>query len=127
MQKSKAILQGKCPRCRKGDLFVFPAYNYLKFNKMHSGCSCCRTGFQIEPGFYLGAMYFSYAFVVSIVVVESILLYFILNDPGIWTYFAFILMTVLGLLPWIFRYSRILFLYLFGGIYFDPSVKLKNC
>jgi len=94
---------------------------------MHSRCECCGVDLLIEPGFYFGAMYFSYAFVLGIVGVESILLYFVLNNPGTWTYFTFILMTVLGLLPWIFRCSRILFLHLFGGITFDPNVKLKNC
>ena len=51
MQKHKAILQGKCPSCRKGDLFIFPAYNFLKFQKWKGGdheistflSYCCRS------------------------------------------------------------------------------------
>lgn len=127
MQKRRAILQGKCPRCRKGPLFQYPAYNYFKFSKMHNTCQCCDAGLQVEPGFYFGAMYFSYAFVVGIMVVESLFLYFLLNNPSSWTYFTFIFATVILLLPWIFRYSRILFLHLFGGISYDPKVKVKNC
>lgn len=127
MNKFKVILQGKCPRCRKGDLFVYPAHHYSKFQQMHTDCKCCGVNFYIEPGFYFGAMYFSYAFVVAIVFIESSILYFVFGDPDMLIYLSINVISILLLLPFFFRYSRILFLHLFGGISFDPSAKLKNC
>ena len=127
MRKFEAILQGKCPRCRKGELFLYPAHHYLKFHQMHTDCKCCGVSFYVEPGFYFGAMYFSYAFVVATVFIESSILYFVFGNPDVWIYLFASVTSILLLLPLIFRYSRILFLHLFGGISFDPSAKLKNC
>ena len=106
---------------------MYPVYNFRKFYKMHSVCNCCGQNYKIEPGFYLGAMYFSYAFVVATVILEGVLIYFTLNDPAVWIYTTVIMSSVVLFTPVFFRYSRILFLHLFGGISFDPSLNLKNC
>lgn len=126
MQRRAALFKSKCPRCRQGNMFKNPAYS-LKFYEMDENCQCCGVSFQVEPGFYFGAMYFSYAFVVAIVTVESVILYFLFNDPEMEVYAITSIGSVLLLLPLLFRYSRVLFLHLFGGISYNPSVKTKNC
>ena len=126
MQKQKAIYKCKCPRCRQGDMFKNPSYS-PKFYEMDENCQCCGLRFQIEPGFYFGAMYFSYAFVVAIVIIESAIIYFLFNDPQMGVYTISSIASVVLLLPLLFRYSRVLFLHLFGGISYNPSVKTKNC
>ena len=51
----------KCPKCRKGDLFINSNPYVLKhLNKMNKRCSSCDLKFVIEPGFYQGAAYVSY-------------------------------------------------------------------
>ncbi len=49
----------KCPKCRKGDLFIKP-FNWKKPLNMPSNCEVCNQNFMPEPGFYYGAMFMSY-------------------------------------------------------------------
>ena len=87
---------------------------------MNEKCSVCDLRFEVEPGFFYGAMYISYAFSVAILVIIGILLAVFL-DPPVWVYMTSVSLAVRLLLPFTFRYSRILFLYWFGGIHFDPK------
>jgi hypothetical protein len=50
-----------------------------------------------------------------------------LDDLSTTMYLLVTISSIILLLPIIFRYSRILFLHLFGGISFDSSVIDKNC
>jgi len=57
----------KCPRCRKGKMFVDRNAWHLKNTlKMNKACPVCNQPFDIEPGFYFGAGYVSYALTVAI-------------------------------------------------------------
>ena len=48
------ILKLKCPKCRKGDLFVKNNPYILKsLNVMRKRCSVCNLKYAIEPGFFL--------------------------------------------------------------------------
>lgn len=120
--KLEGILQGKCPRCRAGNMFKHSAYNLSKFTKMHEHCPLCGLRFELEPGFFFGAMYISYAFSVAIFVAIGVALS-VLGDFPLWVYIAGIIGSTLLLLPLLFRYSRILFLYFFGGIHFDAKIR----
>lgn len=111
----KAILEQRCPRCREGKLFQKPTYGSLGFYKMKPQCEVCEQVLDPEPGFYFGAMYISYAFIVAISVSSWVALYILFN-PAFSTYVVVILTANVVLLPLIFRYSRTLFLYGFGGI-----------
>lgn len=120
MSKTSAILGGKCPKCRKGKLFPFAAYNIPKFAQMNETCPKCNVSLVPEPGFYIGAMYISYAFSVAIFVTVGVILWYF-EISSVVTFISVILAAVILLLPLLFRYSRILFLHLFGGIDFDAK------
>lgn len=61
------VLACKCPRCRRGDMFkTNNAYNLRSFMKMNDKCEVCGQVFDMEPGFYYGTSYVSYAFTVAI-------------------------------------------------------------
>lgn len=92
---------------------------------MHKHCPCCELRFEVEPGFFFGAMYISYAFSVALVVTIGMVLYW-LGDPEVWTYILLVSAGLLLFYPAMFRYSRILFLHLFGGINFDPESRCKT-
>lgn len=116
-----ALLQGKCPRCREGNIFKHRASHVLKFSEMHTHCQVCGISFEPEPGFYYGAMFISYAFTVAIMVGISLVVYITVAPASDWVY---ILSSVIGTIlcvPWMFRYSRISFLFWFGGIKYDPN------
>ena len=114
-----AILKAKCPKCRQGDMFVYPLRNLTRFSQMNSHCSVCKLRFEVEPGFFIGAMYVSYAMSLGIFVVVSTFIYFVFNNPAFHFYIIGIPLVVLILLPLMYRYSRVLFLHLFGGINYD--------
>ena len=66
--KSGALLAGKCPRCRQGKMFPYPAYDLKRFAKMNEDCPVCGLHFEREPGFFVGAMYVNYALAVALFV-----------------------------------------------------------
>jgi len=48
-----------CPRCRTGRIFSTTIFRI--FPKMNERCPACGLKFEREQGYFLGAMYFSYA------------------------------------------------------------------
>src|SRR6266852_6724889 len=54
-----SILQQRCPRCRMGGIFRYSIFR--GFPKMCERCPVCDLKFEREPGYFLGAMYFSFA------------------------------------------------------------------
>jgi hypothetical protein len=88
---------------------------------MNKECPVCGQDFEVEPGFYYGSMYISYALTLSVIIPSIIATYFLLKDPAVWVYLSIISVLLSGLAPLCFRYSRILMLYWFGFI--RPDVK----
>lgn len=101
-------------------MFAFPVTSLTKFNKMNDQCPRCGVRLEPEPGFYQGAMYVGYAFTVAVMVVVGLLLY-VLGDPSEWVYIGVVIGLMILLAPLNYRYSRIVYLYAFGGIKYDPG------
>jgi uncharacterized protein (DUF983 family) len=99
----------KCPRCGVGEVFGYSILNPIKFAETHQACSHCQLTYQPEPGFFFGAMYWSYAMIVALIVTMSVIFsVFDAFDYAIWGIPVAIVLS----LPVIFRYSRMLMLYL---------------
>ncbi|WP_246205986.1 DUF983 domain-containing protein [Fulvivirga aurantia] len=92
---------------------------------MNKKCEHCGLHFEVEPGFFIGAMYISYAFSVAMLVAVGVALT-VLFDPPVWVYLVSVTSVTILLLPFSFRYSRILFLHWFGGIDFDPAKRVTQ-
>lgn len=118
--KAEAIVRCRCPRCRKGKMFQYPAF-HPKFAKMNKRCPVCNLQFEIEPGFFWGAMYFSYALNVAEMVAVAILTGMIFENPGPWLYVAVLVAAIILFMPWNFRYARVLMLHWISPIKFDHS------
>jgi hypothetical protein len=88
---------------------------------MNEACPHCGVRLEPEPGFYQGAMYVGYAFTVVVLVTIGIILY-LLGDPSEWVYIGVIIGIMLLLSPLNYRYSRIVYLYFFGGIKYKPHL-----
>lgn len=83
---------------------------------MHKTCPKCGQDFMPEPGFYFGAMYFSYAINVALMVTFGVAIEVLFNpEEVIWTLVSVLLPPVL-LVPWNFRISRAIMLYTLGGV-----------
>lgn len=113
----KHLLSLKCPRCHEGNLFVNKWYNLSNGNKMVKECSVCGQRTELEPGFYQGTGYVSYALTVGFSIITFIIWtlitgYSFKNKEIFWwlpmNIFALILMQ-----PWLMRLSRVLWLTMF--------------
>ena len=78
---------------------------------MHEDCPHCSYHFEKEPGFFVGAMYVSYALALAESVAVYLPIQYFTTDPAL---LVFIIVAVVGPLTLInFRYSRILWMYMF--------------
>ncbi|MBX3256605.1 MAG: DUF983 domain-containing protein [Chitinophagaceae bacterium] len=68
-----SVLDNRCPRCRRGKLFVESNPYKLKSTvKMNPGCPVCGQPTDIEVGFYYGTAYVSYALAIGVSVTTFI-------------------------------------------------------
>jgi uncharacterized protein (DUF983 family) len=60
------IFNQRCPHCRQGELFkVKNPYRLKTLFDMYDNCPVCGQRTEIEPGFYYGTSYVSYALTVA--------------------------------------------------------------
>lgn len=119
--KLNAIAGCKCPRCRKGEMFKHKLLS-TKFMAMHKNCPVCGLEFEVEPSFFQGAMYVSYAFSVAMFITVFIFTTIVFNKPNIEVYLINISTVVILSVPFLFRYSRSIYLHLFGGVTYNPNI-----
>lgn len=116
-----AILEGKCPRCRKGKIFPVAIFSFKRLSAVNHNCPNCGAVLEPEPDFYYGAMYVSYALSVALVINVMIILNFVFGDPDVWVYIVSVAGANLLLLPIMLRYSKVLYLYAAGKLKYDPK------
>jgi uncharacterized protein (DUF983 family) len=99
-----AALKERCPRCREGAIFRGRV-------TMNDTCPLCGLRFEREQGYFMGAMYFSYALSLPMLGVLILIGYLLLTNLRI--EFTILLATVayLPFVPMVFRYSRVLWIY----------------
>lgn len=97
-------------------MFPKPITSFKHFGDMNSECPVCKQDFRIEPGFYFGASYFSYAFNVVFIFIFGGIYFIWFADQSPWYLIgAIVAFTVLAI-PVNYRYSRTFMLHLFGGV-----------
>ena len=113
---SKLIM--KCPSCHKGNMFtnkgIFPLNDLLK---MPERCPVCNQKYEIEVGFWYGTGSVSYSISVGTIFIIAILyaltVGFSYKNNSIYFFIGVMIATLAILQPWIMRYSRVLYLYVF--------------
>jgi uncharacterized protein (DUF983 family) len=116
--KLYSILTGSCPKCHHESMYMEPnPYRIPELFRMHERCSRCKTRYKIEPSFFYGAMYVSYAVGVGFAFLVFTVFYLLL-DTNLVTTFIAIVITLILLLPVIIRLSRNIWINLF--IHYDP-------
>lgn len=112
--KLYSIFTGLCPVCHKGEMYKQPnAYKTFKILEMHEYCSSCNLRFNMEPSFFFGAMYVSYAVGVAIAIATFIISYFFIGMDRNYTFLTITLVLV-ALLPLILRISRNIWINIFA-------------
>ncbi|EAQ48066.1 hypothetical protein MED217_03580 [Leeuwenhoekiella blandensis MED217] len=86
--------------------------------KMHERCSHCDTKYKIEPSFFYGAMYVSYAVGIAFAVAAFIISYYFLGSSLV-TAFVAIIGTLFVFAPIIMRLSRNIWI----NFFFDYDVQ----
>lgn len=120
-----SVFKGKCPVCHVGDAFESnEVYNLRKFDKMPERCSHCGHKFEIETGFWIGAMYVSYGITVAISVATFVLTHLIYPQASVWLAISLIVIVVIGMAPITYRSSRLIWMNFFT--HFDPLKAKKT-
>jgi len=104
--KLYSIFTGTCPVCQEQSMYrESNPYKLSQVFKMHQRCSNCGTKYKIEPSFFYGAMYVSYAVGIAFSVAAFIIAYIFLNATLLASFFA-IVGTLIVFMPVIMRLSR---------------------
>lgn len=109
------IFNNKCPNCENGKVFRDKSFYFsVGYPKMNDNCPSCQYKFEIEPGFFIGALYVSYALTIG----ESIVTYLIAQqffDKLFDLRIILVVLPVLLLLTFInIRLSRMMWMYIFA-------------
>lgn len=88
---------------------------------MYEFCEVCGQPFELETGFYWGAMYISYAMTAGWAIIHMVLFYLIFGNQLLYYYLPFLVVTLILLNPLFFRLSRSAYLAMF--VYYNPRWK----
>ncbi|MCU0390485.1 MAG: DUF983 domain-containing protein [Thermoflexibacter sp.] len=127
-----SIANCQCPRCRQGNIFTHSTFNLAQFTKMNERCPSCNFKFEIEPGFFVGAMYIGYAMSIAVFTTVCVAIVILSNFFGFATsvmmYVSSIIIATIVMIPINFRYSRVLMIYWFGGeqAKYNPELASQN-
>ncbi|GAA4308170.1 DUF983 domain-containing protein [Christiangramia aestuarii] len=111
--KIYSIITGTCPVCQEESMYIEDnPYKMYKVFQMHERCSNCGTKYKIEPSFFYGAMYVSYAVGIAFAVAAFIISYVFLNASLLGAFFS-IVGTLVAFMPMIMRLSRNIWINLF--------------
>ncbi len=116
-----SLLTLRCPRCRRGDMFTH-SNAYGKFSlkyimKMPERCPVCKQKYDMEPGFWYGTGYVSYALTVALSVATFVAWWVLIGvsstDNRIFYWLGVNGFLLVVLQPYLMRLSRTLYLYFF--------------
>ncbi len=117
-----AIIKGKCPKCRVGNIYTKPIYS-LTGQKIHDHCPHCGMTYEREPGYFYAAMYVSYAFIVAELVTLAVATSILTGSDDPWLYIIILLVVVGVLAPFNLRYSKVILLHwLTPGLHYHPEL-----
>lgn len=107
-----SILHEKCPNCNKSYVY-YPTKSIFHIPKMKVKCDCCSYKFDREPGYFLGAMYISYAIAVFLGIVTFVLLYFLFPNLSFNWIIAILAFVMIATAKKNYKLSRIIYIHIF--------------
>ena len=113
--KLYSILTGTCPKCHNESMYIDKnPYHLGSLFEMRERCSHCNTKYKIEPSFFYGAMYVSYAVGIAFAFAAFVIAYLFIGTSLVNTFIA-IVGTMIGFMPLIIRLSRNIWINFFIG------------
>lgn len=111
--KIYGIFTGACPKCHQESMYQnknpYALNDVLKINET---CSHCNTRYRMEPSFFFGSMFVSYAVGIAFAIAAFLISYLIL-ETSLLTAFFIIVGTLVVFAPIIMRLSRNIWINLF--------------
>ena len=109
---AKSMITLKCPRCRQGNLFnTGGLFNFNKILDMPDKCDHCGQTFELEPGFWIGALWTSYPLVIAIEI-PFLLMALLSKSISPWLSFSFMLLAFVVFYPLMLRLGRSLWIHI---------------
>ena len=116
-----SMLTMKCPRCRCGPMFKDKnPYKRLKLSHifdMYDNCPVCNQKYDLEPGFWYGTGYVSYALAVAVsattFVAWLVLIGVSTDDNRIFWWLGLNAVLLVVIQPWLMRLSRVIYMRFF--------------
>lgn len=122
--KLYSILTGKCPVCQMESMYINKnPYILADVLKIHDHCSHCQTKYRLEPSFFYGSMYVSYAVGIAFAVATFVISYLLIGT-NLPTAFGAIVGTLVVFGPIIMRISRNIWINIF--MHYDKNWVNKN-
>ena len=116
-----SMLTMKCPRCRCGPMFKDKnPYKRLKLFHifdMYDNCPVCNQKYDLEPGFWYGTGYVSYALAVAVstttFIAWLVLIGVSTDDNRIFWWLGLNAVLLVVIQPWLMRLSRVIYMRFF--------------
>ncbi len=118
-----SMITMKCPRCRRGEMFCNnSAYRKLSLKHifaMPDNCAVCGQKYDMEPGFWYGTSYVSYALTVALSVATFVAWVVLIGvsvkdgDNRIYWWLGINAVVLILAQPWLMRFSRVLYIRFF--------------
>lgn len=122
--KIYSIFTGACPKCHEESMYKNKnPYILIETLDMNDHCGHCNTKYKLEPSFFYGAMYVSYAVGIAFAVAAFIITHFIFQ-ANIHYIFISIILTLIVFLPIILRLSRNIWINFF--MHYDKKAAKNN-
>ena len=122
--KIYSIITGCCPKCHQESMYSNKnAYIISDTLKINERCSKCDTKYRIEPSFFYGAMYVSYAVGIAFAVAAYVISNLFFN-ASLKVTFISIVGTLVVFMPIIMRLSRNIWINFF--MHYDESLVKKQ-
>jgi len=100
-------------------------WNLKKVFSMPYRCPECGQPYELEPGFWYGTGYVSYALSVLYLIITFVLWWifigFSISDNRFFWWMGIAVVSLIILQPWLMRFSRSLYLYFF--VKYNPDYK----
>ncbi len=113
MDKVLDVVKCKCPNCGEGDMFGQEGNVFLlKMPRMYERCGHCNYKFERETGFFIGAMFVSYALAAAEMIMSLVVFWYFMSLSPLTVFFIVAIIAIL-LCTFNFRLSRSIWVYIF--------------
>lgn len=116
-----SLFKLRCPKCRTGKMFRHKPYIFKGVTSLNKNCPHCNISYQLEPSFFYGSMYVSYALGVALAIAVYVLLLLFGWGNSAFNSFLIIATAIIIAAPYVYQLSKVVWASFF--IKYDPKKK----